>query len=314
MAMAQVFQNEPMRILIVEDDDLQAQILDAILTAAGFAVDVIAGGLDAVWRVREGDYDAVIVDYRLPEIDGLATAKLLGDLMGQTGRPVLIALTATPEYVNALEAGTKSAFDVVLGKSSDVAPLLAAIRQRLAAAPDRAARRAARSSLLLDAWMDYEVERPRPGAMGDDPGPARILIVEDEPSQRRLLTALFEARGYRVDANDDGLAAVRRIREGCYDLALVDYQIPGLDGLAAGRLVRDLIRESVRPRMIALTATPARLRDQEMATLSVFDEIIEKSSDFDGLLAAVARHLKASPNPTTRRAAARTLPAEAVAG
>ena len=44
MAMAQVLQNEPMRILIVEDDDLQAQILDAILTAAGFAVDVIAGG------------------------------------------------------------------------------------------------------------------------------------------------------------------------------------------------------------------------------------------------------------------------------
>jgi CheY-like chemotaxis protein len=292
-----------MRILIVEDDALQAQVLDYTLTVAGFEVDIVDSGLDAVWKVREGDYDAVLVDYRLPEIDGLATAKLVVDLMGQAARPVLIALTATPEQLNERESGTQSAFDVVLNKSCDVRPLLAAIR-RLASAPDRAAKQAARSALLLQAWMDYEVAPPRPGAQGDDPGPVRILIVDDDVLQQQLLTTLLEARGYRIDATADGLEAVRRLREGCYDLALIDYNMPEIDGLAAGKLVRDLLREAVRPRMIALTATPARLRDKEMATLSVFDEIIEKSSDFNALLTSVDRHLKSAPNPATRRAAA----------
>ena len=80
--------------------------------------------------------------------------------------------------------------------------------------------------------------------------------------------------------------------------------MPEIDGLAAGKLVRDLMRESVRPRLIAFTATPDRLRDMEKGTLSVFDEIIGKSSDFSGLLSAVDRHLKSAPNPATRHAAA----------
>jgi len=301
-------QDQHARILIVEDDDSQAKILESTLTAAGFVVDTIDSGLAAVWKVREGDYDAVLVDYRLPDIDGLATARLLGDLMGQAARPVLIALTAAPDDVNDRERGAQSAFDVVLGKSADVAPLLAAIAHRLEAAPHKAARQAARSSLLLQDWTEYEMAPSRPGANGDDPGPVRMLIVEDDEDQLVLLRALFEAQGYVVETTGDGLEAVRRIRRGGYDVALVDYNLPELDGLAAGRLVRNLLRNAVRPVMIALTATPDRLRDTENATLSVFDEIIAKSSDLADLVASVDRNLKSAPNAAARHAAGSTRP------
>jgi CheY-like chemotaxis protein len=156
--------------------------------------------------------------------------------------------------------------------------------------------------------MDYEMAPSRPGAKGDDPGPVRMLIVEDEDDQRNLLTALFEAQGYVVEATGDGLEAVRRIRQDCYDVAIVDYNLPGLDGLAAGNLVRNLIRNAVRPVMIALTATPDLLRDKENAALSVFDEIIAKSSNLAALVATVDRHLKSAPNAATRQAAVCTLP------
>jgi CheY-like chemotaxis protein len=285
------------RILVVEDDDIQAQVLDSVLSEAGFEVETVSNGLDAVWKAREGRHDAIVVDYQLPEIDGLAAAKLVGDLMGPAARPVLIALTATPEDLKERENGAQSAFDAVLGKSNDLSALVAVITARLASAPGKPARQDAEAMVLRQAWLDYET--PRAGANGDDSAPARILVVEDDEAQRTMLTGLFEAQGYVVAAASDGLEAVRKIRVDGYDLALVDYNMPEIDGLAAGKLIRNLMRESVRPRLIAFTATPDRLRDTESGTLSVFDEIIGKSPDFSGLLAAVDRHLKCAPNPTT---------------
>jgi hypothetical protein len=77
--------------------------------------------------------------------------------------------------------------------------------------------------------------------------------------------------------------------------------------------VLDLMREHVRPRLIALTATAARLNDNGMKECSLFDEVLGKSSNLDGLMCAVDRHLRSSPNPATRRAAALLPPIEQAA-
>jgi hypothetical protein len=68
------------------------------------------------------------------------------------------------------------------------------------------------------------------------------------------------------------------------------------------------MQEHIRPRLIALTATPARLQEKEREPGSVFDEVLGKSADFDALLVTIDRHLRSSPNPQTRRAAANTQP------
>jgi CheY-like chemotaxis protein len=292
------------RILIVEDDSLQAEILAAALTAAGFEADTVAEGLGGVWKAREGRYDVVLMDYQLPEIDGYAAARLIGDFMSGHARPVLIALTATPDQLNARQSGTASAFDAVLPKSPDLSGLFATITQCLASAPERSARQDAVFALLLQSWAEYDAIPARPGAQGDDTGPARILVIDDDAAQRLLLRSVLERRGYVVDVASDGLEAVRKIREGCYDLALVDYNVPEMDGWATGMLVRDMIGEDLRPRMIGLTATADQLSSREGTARSVFDEIIPKSADLQGLLSSVDRHMRASPNPVTRRAAA----------
>jgi len=127
------------------------------------------------------------------------------------------------------------------------------------------------------------------------------------------LAATLEHRGYVVEAVSDGLEAIRRIRERSFDLAVIDYNLPEMDGLAVGTLTLDLMQEHLRPRLIALTATPARLNDKQMIAGSVFDEVVEKSSDLHGLISAVDRHLKSSPNQATRGAAAHIPPVEQAA-
>jgi CheY-like chemotaxis protein len=304
-------QHKRIRVLIVEDDELQMQVLEAGLTAVGFEVETVADGLEAVWKVRAGHYDVVLVDYQVPKIDGLATAHLVSDLMSQPARPVLIALTATPKQLQARENGEPSAFNAVLGKPWDLASLHLIITRCLEVAPDSATRRAAETQLMLQCWMDYDTEPDRPGANGDDPGPARILVIEDDNLQQAMLTSVLQSQGYVVETASDGLEGVRRIREGCYDLVLVDYNLPAIDGLAVASMVHDLMTQDMRPRLVAITATPARLRDSEKQADIIFDDIADKSADLQELIRSVDHLLKSSPNPVARRAAASVRPIDA---
>jgi two-component system aerobic respiration control sensor histidine kinase ArcB len=121
----------------------------------------------------------------------------------------------------------------------------------------------------------------------------RVLIVEDDEMQRSILQAVLEAEGFEV-AVSDGYTAVSRIRDGGYDVVLLDYLLPDTSGLAIARLIHDKMDESARPRLIALTALPDIIVGQEMVSMKVFDDIVGKSFDLTGLAAIVTTHVRAS--------------------
>src|SRR2546423_13593939 len=77
------------------------------------------------------------------------------------------------------------------------------------------------------------------------PLPARILLVDDEPSVLVTVQAILEGDGYTVDACRDGLAALASIRERHYDLVLTDLKMPGVDGLQVLAEVRRQSPETV---------------------------------------------------------------------
>src|SRR6478672_4284633 len=91
----------------------------------------------------------------------------------------------------------------------------------------------------------------------------RILIVEDDPSQQGVLRLAFERRGFAVETADDGLSAVRMMQHQAYDLALIDYQLPEIDGLASARLTKYLLGDAKRPRLIAVTGQADALTAQD---------------------------------------------------
>jgi len=68
------------RILVVEDDDIQRSVLQSVLAAGGFEVETVSSGGVAVPKILDGRYDLVLLDYQLPEIDGLTIARLFADL------------------------------------------------------------------------------------------------------------------------------------------------------------------------------------------------------------------------------------------
>ncbi len=132
--------------------------------------------------------------------------------------------------------------------------------------------------------------------------PSRLLVVEDDALQQAVLTSALQRRGYEVDIASDGLTAVRMLRAGGYDLALIDYNLPEIDGLSSARLLRDLMSEDDRPKLIAVTAAADSLGSREMSE-GVFDAIVPKQLELSALLTVVDTHLRATTGDQTTRAA-----------
>ena len=76
-----------MRLLVVEDAAKVARLLERGLTEQGFAVDVVASGSDAVWMATEHEYDAIVLDVRLSDVDGFEVCRLVRMITeGHAGR------------------------------------------------------------------------------------------------------------------------------------------------------------------------------------------------------------------------------------
>ena len=268
-------------ILVVEDDDLQQEVLRSSLTWHGYRTEAVSSGLDAVCKVRHGGYDLLLIDYHLSDIDGLATARLVRDLRGAAARPVLIALTGAPDQLLALQAQHGQPFDRVIAKPASLSALISSIQRELSTR-DRAT-----------TWKAELPEQNTESTEPPDPCKPRILVVEDDDIQQFVLQHALERLGYEVGIASDGVAAVRMARARDYDLVMIEYLLPDMDGLATAKLILDPLDEEHRPRMIAMTAAPSRLSGREAETAPVFDEVVAKSPDLPALIMVVKRHLAA---------------------
>jgi len=277
------------RILVVEDDAMQRDVLALFLNGQNFYVETAVDGLDAIQRARLGWFDVILMDCRLPEVDGVAASRLITDLTRDHGSPKIIALTGWPELAQAPADGKGSVFSAIEPKPWDPAALLRHIR----ADPDEAEAdsppgAACGTETLWPPTRDTGHDMPRGGL--ESP---RVLLVEDDDLPRAMVKAALAARGCRIDEAQDGLQAVIMMGETAYDAAIIDYGLPKLNGAAAARLVQDLLARPDRPKLIALTASPAALREKIDGLASAFSEIIAKSEGIDAVVAAVERCLVA---------------------
>ena len=123
--------------------------------------------------------------------------------------------------------------------------------------------------------------------------PSRILIVDDEPGVAELIDTVLREEGYTVAIARDGVEGLMLAREWDPDLILMDVMLPGLDGGAAiRRLKNDPATENI-PIVAMSAASNIRRRREE---LKEADAALSKPFDIDSLLAQVAFHLTRRDN------------------
>ena len=120
--------------------------------------------------------------------------------------------------------------------------------------------------------------------------PGRILVVEDNRVNQKVVTAVLRKRGYDIELANDGREALTKLETGGdFDLVLMDVQMPGLDGLEATRLIRQNLRWKALP-IVAMTAH-AMTGDKERCLEAGMNDYISKPVHPSHLLTTVSEYL-----------------------
>jgi signal transduction histidine kinase/ActR/RegA family two-component response regulator len=119
---------------------------------------------------------------------------------------------------------------------------------------------------------------------------ARVLVVEDHEINRRLCALQLRKLGCETQFAVDGHEAVRKFAEGTFDVVLMDMQLPGMDGCAATRAIRELerMRNGAHTPVIAMTAN-ARVEDREQCLAAGMDDYLSKPLRQAQLTAALGK-------------------------
>jgi CheY-like chemotaxis protein len=123
----------------------------------------------------------------------------------------------------------------------------------------------------------------------------RILLADDNEVNVLVLTGFLRKWGVEVDAVRDGRQAVERVRQGDYDLVLMDLRMPELDGYAATRQIRALPDERYARLPIFAVSASTRMGYQHELDAAGFTEFVGKPISPDLLFAKIARHTGRGP-------------------
>ena len=139
---------------------------------------------------------------------------------------------------------------------------------------------------------------PAPAAvLTPPPFPGRILLAEDNPDNRQLAVLQLEKLGYSVQTAGDGREAVAAVLAApdCYDLVLMDCQMPEMDGFEAARAIRSAETEGARHLPIIAMTAHAMQGDREACLAAGMDDYVSKPVRWSELFQTLARWLATSP-------------------
>jgi CheY-like chemotaxis protein len=128
--------------------------------------------------------------------------------------------------------------------------------------------------------------------------PARVLVAEDNPTNRYIMGAYLTMLGHTAQMVTGGEAAVAAVAEGAFDLVVMDIQMPGMDGLTAAARIRALEGPAAAIPIIALTAN-AMQGDREHCLAAGMSDYVTKPVALEALCEAMARCLGYSSGSAT---------------
>jgi PAS domain S-box-containing protein len=228
------------RILIAEDGEANQLVAAAILRKAGYAVDLARDGEEALGAARTAAYDLVLMDVRMPRMDGLAATVAIRGLEGPAGRVPIIAMTAAVmpnEVARCLEAG----MDGHVAKPMDLTALLAAVSDVLENRPRRSRAAVEEPNPAGPTLIDHTTLQELRAAVGPGRLPRLIGVFADETRARvARLTSTDdvsvieeEAHGLKSAAGTFGAAALRSIASSLEE-ACVARDLPRVSELCRG--------------------------------------------------------------------------------
>jgi len=183
---------EPVRILIVDDDESMNKSMALVLIRKGYDVAVSYNGPDAIGKVRSQPFDIIFMDIKMPVMDGVETFEKIREI-----RPDAVVMMMTAYAVEDLiqRALREGAYGIIY-KPLDIKKTLTTIE---------------------------EIKKKKEGML--------IMVVDDDPATTSSLRVILENKGHRVGIALTGEQALQMAREKLYDTIFIDMKLPTINGL-----------------------------------------------------------------------------------
>ena len=216
---------EGLKALVVDDDFNTCDSVTKMLVKVGMRAEWTLSGKEAVLRARQSIemsdvYHAYIIDWRLPDMNGIEVTRQLRSLHDDTPIIILTAYDWSDIEVEAKAAGVTAFCSKPMFLSDLRETLMSALGQKQTDAAQE---------LLPPKDADFKGRH--------------ILLVEDNELNREIAQEILREYGFRVDTAENGAVAVEKVSTaapGSYDLVLMDVQMPVMDGYTATRQIRAL--------------------------------------------------------------------------
>ncbi|MGN0639225.1 MAG: response regulator [Huintestinicola sp.] len=255
-----------LNVLVVDDDALSLESCCAILEDFGMKPDGVATGAEAVEYVTaKQDYFACILDWKMPDMDGIATTKAIRKAAGKDVPIIIISAYDWSDIEQEARAAGANAF---ISK-----PLF---RSRLAKT----------FNALVGEEEQSGQETPLVSLSNMDLSGRRILLAEDNDLNAEIATEILETTGLAVERAADGTEAVDMMAmcgDGYYDIIFMDIQMPRMNGYDATRAIRAMNRNYCKQIPIVAMTANAFAEDVQAAKTVGMNEHIAKPLDLKAL-------------------------------
>ncbi|MBF0460673.1 MAG: response regulator [Magnetococcales bacterium] len=286
-----------MRVLVVDDNENAREILSEMMTSFSFDCHTSDSGEAALKDVQRAELEAnpyrlVVMDWKMPgSMDGLETARRIKEHPAMLHSPCIILVTAFSR-AEVIQEKERVFLDGFVAKPIHPSKLLSAIMSALGRKME-----GGKKTRKQDRLRDVDAIKNILGA--------RVLLADDNKINQQVAVELLESNGLVVTVVSNGLQAVEAVKSEAFDIALLDIQMPEMDGFEATAVIRKDPMYKDLP-VLAMTAH-AMTGDREKSLAAGMNDHITKPIDPDKLFEALVKWIPAKkrniPEPKKDREA-----------
>ena len=263
------------KTLVVDDNPVGRRVLGAMAAGLGAEVTTAPSGEAALQCLAEANFNLLLLDYHMPEMDGIQLARAVRERKDTT--PIVM--------LSSSEASSSDDVDAIALKPVMRVALGEICKRVLDQIPE---------------GMIPQVEVPAPNKAPHDNAPSerriRILLAEDNAVNQKVATRMLNRIGCDVDVAENGQQAVAMWQQQSYQMIFMDCQMPEIDGLEATRLIRETETRAQHIPIVAMTAN-AMEGDRDACIAAGMDDYAAKPVKIAELKALVERYTAGTALP-----------------
>lgn len=275
-------------VLVVDDEKDACESTCEILRSIGMDAEYVLDGDSAIRRIEEANrhrspFSVVILDWKMPGRDGLATAK---EIRRTEGSRLPIIILSAYDWADIEEDAREAGIDAFISKPMFKSKLIRVLQNVLGRNADK------ENSGALETFRQQEFSGKR------------VLLAEDNEINIEVARELLQITGISVEAALNGQLAVERVQETepyYYDLIFMDIQMPVMNGYEAAQKIRSLDRQDLKEIPIVAMSADAFSDDIRKSKESGMNDHISKPVDPERLEAVLKKWISSEKSETPRK-------------